>query len=313
MSKKAFFYIDDVIWVFRDLTRNRPSKLFDHPFLKLLKEAHDKYGMKTQLNIFYQTDENYYGYDHFNLSEMTDAYKDEWQQSCDWLKFGFHARQEFPDYPYINADYDDVMLDFKRMEKEVLRFAGENMIAKGCTPHWRPISKDACLALRDCGIKLISATYGRKIAYNGPDDLPYGHAARLLCNRKPETSIFIRDTYDVAISKSLCGYNHITEGQREKTMYNFDCIKDEQTGLFFKDIGNILCVNHHTLESIKPIAEEKMGVDFYAYATHEQYFFPEYFAYQQDYSEKVLYVAKQLYENGYEYIFSQDLVTYSEK
>jgi len=60
MSPKTYFYIDDVIWLFRDLTRQRPSSIFDHPFLAGLKSAHDKYGLKVQLNCFYRTD--YFGY-----------------------------------------------------------------------------------------------------------------------------------------------------------------------------------------------------------------------------------------------------------
>ena len=63
MTKKAYFYIDDVIWLFRDLTRERPKSLYDNAFMKMLKEAHDKYGMKVQLNIFLRTD-FYYGNDY---------------------------------------------------------------------------------------------------------------------------------------------------------------------------------------------------------------------------------------------------------
>ena len=52
MDKKAFFFIDDVIWCFRDIAKNRPESIFDQPFLKLLKKAHDEYGTKVQLNLF---------------------------------------------------------------------------------------------------------------------------------------------------------------------------------------------------------------------------------------------------------------------
>ena len=59
MNKKTLFFIDDVIWVFRDLTRQRPASLFDNPFMRLLLELHTLYGVKTQLNVFYQTDTFY--------------------------------------------------------------------------------------------------------------------------------------------------------------------------------------------------------------------------------------------------------------
>ena len=37
-GRTASFFIDDVIWVMRDLTRQRPKSLFDNPFMKPLKE-----------------------------------------------------------------------------------------------------------------------------------------------------------------------------------------------------------------------------------------------------------------------------------
>ena len=70
MNKKASFFIDDVLWVFRDLTREQPASLFDNPYMKTLKDAHDKYGVKTQLNVFYKTS-FWYGADEFSLSDDT--------------------------------------------------------------------------------------------------------------------------------------------------------------------------------------------------------------------------------------------------
>lgn len=309
MNKKAFFFIDDVIWVFRDLTRKNYESIFDHPFLKVLKEAHDQHGLKTQLNLFYMTD-TYYNNDIFTLAEMTDKFKKEWAEASSWLKFGFHARKEFPDYPYINASYQDVYDDFKMMEKEVHRFADAKNMAKATTPHWRPISKEACLALRDCGLKLISASYGKKIEYdNDPSSLPYGHAQRLLCNRKPETGIFIRETRDKAITRSLSGYNHITEEQWELTADNLGTITDEETGLKFKDLGGHgVCLNLVTEHEVIDAMSPRMGNEFYCYGTHEQYIYPDYFAYQEDYPRKIMIAAKYLVDNGYEFIFSEDLV-----
>ena len=44
-GKCAVFYIDDMIWLFRDLARHQPARLFDNPFLKVLKEALDHGGL----------------------------------------------------------------------------------------------------------------------------------------------------------------------------------------------------------------------------------------------------------------------------
>ena len=116
-GKKASFFIDDAIWFLRDLTRQRPKSLFDNPFMAPLKECHDKYGLKLQINLFYRTD-FYYGMDEFTLKEVTDAYKSEWQANKDWLRLGFHSLQEFPDYPWLNASYADVKKFFAMTHSE---------------------------------------------------------------------------------------------------------------------------------------------------------------------------------------------------
>ncbi len=307
MNKKAYFFIDDVIWVFRDLTRKRPKSLFDNPFMSVLKTAHERYGMKVQLNTFMRTD-FFYGADEFCLSEMTDAYKKEWEESADWLKLGFHSKQEFPDYPWINSDYDDVKIIFEQIKGEIERFAGENTFALGVMPHWMPVSRDGVRALHDGGIKILGASYGKRMPYNGaPGSLPYGHAARLLQNRKPETELYTRVSLNEAIADSLCGYNHLPDDEIENR-YGIGAYLDKETGMYFKDFitGPILDLSkpENLLNEMAPNLEH----EFFGYATHEQYFYPEYFAYQPDYAEKIYLAAEILTKNEFEYIFIEDLV-----
>ena len=310
MSKKAFFFIDDVIWVFRDLTRQRPASIFEHHFLKSLKETHDKTGLKVQMNLFYRTD-YFYGNDEFSLADMTDAYKAEFEANSDWLKFAFHAKEEFPDYPNINADYQDIKDLFLAMEREVIRFAGENSWAKKalCT-HWLPLSKDACKALKDCGTEMVCCTYGEVEEYNGDvNSLPYGHAARLLQNRKPETKVFFRKSRDVAISYSACGWNHLTEAQWEATKTTLDAIKDEETGLWVKvycNTGTInLCENFEQVrEDIVPALDN----EYLGFLIHEQYYYPDYYAYQPDAAAKIDLAATLIADAGFEFVNGEDLI-----
>ena len=217
MEKLAYFFIDDVIWTFRDIAREKPASLFDNGFMKMLKDNHDKYGLTVQLNLFYATDV-YYGNDFFNLSEFPDTYKDEFQANKDWLILAFHARQEFPDYPYINATYKDVYDDYKIIEKEVIRFAGEGLFSDVLCTHWLPLSKEACRALVDCGIRINSPSHGETREYEGDMSvLPYGHAARLLQNRQPESKIFTRKNSDPRLLASICGYNHLSDEEYNST------------------------------------------------------------------------------------------------
>ena len=53
-GKRVAAYVDDVIWCLRDLTRTKPKSVWDVPYFKMLKECHDRYGMKVQLNLFYR-------------------------------------------------------------------------------------------------------------------------------------------------------------------------------------------------------------------------------------------------------------------
>lgn len=301
MERKAYFYIDDVIWPFRDLMRDHPKSIFDQHLLGMLKEAHDKYGLMVTLNCFYRTDYSYTD-DEFTLADMTDEYKAEWEANSDWLKIGYHAKQEFPDYPLINVEYDDMKNQYMRFANEVKRFAGENVLMESINPHWWPTSKDGCRALRDCGIKLFSCTYGVVKDYNGdPASLPYGHAFRLLQNRKPESKLFYRQGRDTAVSNSLCAYNHMTEKEVEETHGTFKTIYKEELGIHFKKFGNGICINTHQLNEVESCLLKCLDKEYVCCATHEQYAYPEYFAYQPDTKEKILKMCEVLKENGYEF------------
>ena len=309
MNRNAAFFIDDVIWTFRDLARLRPQSLFDNPFMKMLKTAHDLYGMKVQLNVFLRTD-FYYGNDEFNLREMPDCYKSEFEEASDWLKLAFHAKQEFPDYPYVNASYEDAKANYDEFKNAACHFAGEKSIAVTPIIHWGAMSLDGCKALYNSGVRLLSASPGKRTEYNGdPTTLPYGHAGRLLQNRKPEAMVFERDTRDKSIKASICSHNFINEEQFAETKYTLNAIKDEATGLYFKKLNVGLVLN---LTPLNELEEEFLlkgiGREYCGYSTHEQYFYPEYYAYQPEYKEKLMIACEELYKNDYTFIFMQDLI-----
>ena len=305
--KYYFSFIDDVIWVLRDLTRNKPDGLFSHPFFKILKNAHDKYDYKVQLNLFYRTD-YYYGMDEFNLSEVTDAYKEEFEAASDWLKFSFHSYQEFPDYPHINSSYNDIYKLFNMIKKEIFRFAGEKSFGYGIIPHWIPVSFEGCKSLKDSGAKLVAVSVGEKIPYNGnPDSLPYGHAGRLLQGRKEESMLFKRDTKDVAIESSLCGYNHFDNPVLFENDKDLIYIKDEKTGLNFKKLDDSFDLNLFTVTELEKELERREADTLICSGNHEQYFFPDYFAYQPEYEEKIYTLARIAKEQGRKCIFIEDI------
>ena len=308
-GKNASFFIDDAIWFLRDLARKRPKSLFDSDFLKPLKDAHDRFGLKLQINLFYRTD-FFYGMDEFTLAEVPDCYKAEWQANKDWLKLGFHSLQEFPDYPWVNIDYADVKKLFGMIKGEIDRFAGEGVFTTALVPHWCPMSKDGCRALKDCGIKLMECSVGPRYRYDGDRNrLPYGHGLRLENNRKPETAFFWRDSRDAAIMSSICSYNHISSAQSDATANSYRYVLDAETGMRFKHLfGDAPVLNLVDVPTLRADTEKLLGREHLVFSDHEQYFFKDYFAYQRDYMEKIMEMSRMMHANGYGFIFIEDLV-----
>lgn len=306
MNKKAYFYIDDTIWALRDITRMRPASMFDTPFFNMLKTAHDKYGTKVQLNLFYRTS-YYYGNDDFCLSEVTDAYKSEWEANSDWLKMSFHAKEEFPDYPHVNAKYEDMKAQFKTVENEVIRFAGEKSFTYAVCPHWNAVSKNGVKALHDCGVKLLATTKGYTFDFEKYRHLTRpGDDSRLLYNRQSEARLRSDLSAPEKPYLSLCAHNHLSLEQYDEIRGTLNCFKDEEIGISYKDYA-CLCLNRKSLDDIENIIIEHVGDEFIGIGNHEQYFYNDYFSYQPDYAEKIYKMSEILSQNGYEFFFIEEL------
>ena len=306
--KKAYFYIDDTIWVLRDITRQRPKSLFDNPFMKMLKNAHDRYGVKTQLNLFYRTD-YFYGNDEFTLADVTDAYKAEFQAASSWLKMAFHAKQEFPDYPHVNATYDDIHDIFKNIEKEVIRFAGKDSFAYSTCTHWLPVSKEGVRALKDCGVKILDSTYGEKFDNEGNFDfLPYGHSFRFLNNHQKDTMTYWAiDRRTGNKWYSIGGYNHLTIEEHQSTYGTTKHIYNEETKLPFKKFATS-CLNTTPYDKLEDLFSPQLDNEYIGIVDHEQYFYSDYFAYQPDYAEKIYKMGELLTKHGFEFICGEELL-----
>lgn len=306
MKRYVQFFIDDVIWLMRDLTRLRPARLFDHPFLSILKNAHEQYGVKVQLNLFYSTSP-FYGNDEFTLKETTDAYKSEWEEASSWLKLAFHAYAEFPIFPYVNAEYETVCDHYRKIATEIRRFAGEASLATGIVPHFAPISKDGVQALKDCGARITYATYGQKHpAASDLSDVPKHLRECFPENRKPETMLFTRRYENQTVQNTVCGYNHITQEQYDAIFDNIKTVRDEKTGMLLKNSAQLV-LNSTKLSDLSDEIKKLWNREFIIIGNHEQYFHSDYSHYQPDYGEKIYTMAALLKEAGYEYIFMEEL------
>ncbi len=266
-TNKYRFSLDDNILFLKDISINSSKyrSIFENPYLGLLKEVHDTYGTKIHLNIYYQTE-------GFNLSDMPDKYKGEWKGNSDWLRLSFHALQNDPDKPYLDAGYDQVKKDCELVKKEISRFAGDELLGPVTTLHWGEAKVEGCRALRDCGYKALTGYYD-------------------LENGKPVVSYYL----DAEMA------NHVTE----RTIW-----ADNKEGIIHKKIH--LVINSHPLDAIVPLLDEikkvKRRSSFIDLMIHEQYFYPSYTAYQPDYREKVMTAIKWASDNGYKPSFLSDCI-----
>jgi len=306
MTKLAHFFVDDTIWALRDITRQRPASLFENPFFGMLKTAHDRYGVKTQLNLFWCTDK-FYGADLFTLADVTDAYREEFAAASAWLKFAFHAEKEFPPYPLVNVSYDEMYRLFRAVEEEVFRFAGKQSFTYGTCVHWLPVSKDGVQALYDCGVRLLACTAGDITDDSNLCYLPQDQAERMLLHRTPQARVFCGGIRETGLDFAICSYNHLSTAESEAIHCTKASAADGEIGMCFKDVYHVT-LNITPYDQIETEFAPWLDNEYIGICDHEQYFYEDYPAYQPDYAARICKMGELLAKNGFDFIFLEDLV-----
>ena len=262
-TKRFAVSVDDNIWWLQDLNDHPYRSIFDNPYLAVYQEAHDLYGIKLRLNIFYHTDRR----GGFDLSRMTDRYRDEFLANHDWLHLAFHAESELPDWPYAEATYAGLKYDYDRIKREVKRFAGYE--PDRCTTiHFGSGSRQAVRAIRAEGVRTLmgymEVADGRSYVsyYLSPEEVA-----------KVNEFGFWKDHGEDMIF-----------GRIDCVMNQYDC-----TGIAARMDE---CLRRFPKNGYIEIM------------IHEQYFYEDYPSYMPDYREKVLTGVRYCVEHGYRPMFS---------
>lgn len=288
-DKKSFrrcsFYIDDNIFLFTELTKQRPKRAFDHFYLAFLKEMNEKYGLKVTLNCFYHND-----HEEFLLKDMPDVWKSEFEDNAHWLKFALHAYSEFPDRPYIEASKKQFLDDYELMEKEVTRFAGRSSFIVPQLLHWNNISPGVAEELFKLGANCYSeALRPRLMSSPPPEDIP-----------ENLRSSAIRTEVNIPVQE--CMARHYGFAEEILYMNKHNLIFDPEMKIFFyRDwiICNLLELDQIP-ELFKQVlsVSDQYGNDVFSAGGHEQYSFPGYFNYQPDHFAKLETTTKLMVENA---------------
>lgn len=269
-AKKYRLSIDDNIRFLQDITSNTGmyTSIFDNAFLKGLKKLHDQYQTKVHINLFYQS----VGED-FTLSAFPDIFKKEWQANAHWLRLSFHAYKEFPDAPYKNTTFATIKNDCDLIVHEIRRFAGDALIGPVTTVHWGEVNTEGARALRTAGYK------GLLGYFNVDDDQP-----------------------------SVSYYLNTEQRRHMKKRFIW---KDESEDIIFIRSSMVLdrTKKEDIVQGMNHYGNTPSGLPPYVdYLIHEQYFYPDYVAYQPDYFDKIETAVKWAYEHGYEPAFLDECI-----
>lgn len=260
--KKYRFTVDDCVRCFEDLNARGYASIFENPYLALWKQAHDRYGSRVHINVFERSVTG-----AFDLTMMTDRYRDEFIRNSDWLSLTFHSAGEFPDYPYRSAGYAEVASDCARVSAEIKRFAGHGVLRDTTTLHWGSATREGVRALRDAGFRALC---GYLCFDAGGEPMVSYHLA-------PET---------------------VRRAMGREGWMDFDA------DVFFPKLDFVLNAPDMTADRVKPFLDDLAARphegQFIQTVIHEQYFYPDYHHYEPDYAQRVLAMAEWMAGHGYE-------------
>lgn len=252
--------IDDCIRPFENIWRNQDTytSIFQDPFFALFRDLHKQYGVPVHMHIYYENEDG-----TFNLSMFPDKYKEEFQANGNWLKFTFHGYKDLPDHPYREASYEEVLRDGQLVQKEIMRFAGEEVFSHVTSEHWSDSGREATRAFRDLGFVVLDGYF--EFDEEG----------------KPAVSYYLNPEETVHACSRDFWVDHSE---------NFIFVKDD----IVIDTVPLDEIDNH----MERVSKEKNHC-FHYLIVHEQYFYEEYERYEPDYRERVFAAVDWCHRNGY--------------
>jgi hypothetical protein len=263
------FQVDDNSFFTRDIRQKDYKSIFESPYLRMFRDFNRKYGTKVVLNLFYSTPE-----EDFNLSQLSDKHKSQWEDNTHWLKLAFHARNEFPNHPFLVRTPEQLGEDIDLIESQIKRFAGEKVYTRTALLHWGTIRRESLQVLIAKGWRTLS---GSVWPLHGQSVSPYSSQYQA-----PQYALRHLDAQDA--------------------WYNFD------NGLLFVKID--LCCNRVPLKDTLPTLQQAYDNpntrEVMDLATHEQYFWPFYKNYLPDHTNRLEQTFRFVTERGYKAIFPEE-------
>ncbi|MBR3762316.1 MAG: hypothetical protein IKK59_06195 [Lachnospiraceae bacterium] len=165
------FSFDDVYECLKDITEQAGvyRSIFENDFFAWLKRMHETYGVVFSLYTF-----NYFSKDpNYDISNLPNNYADELATNSDWLKFGFHSKDDLK--KYTEDEPENIKADYQKFLDAIMHATNQNehSIDRVVRLGFCAGSRENILALRDLknGIRgLLAADDGRLLYYFGEDE-----------------------------------------------------------------------------------------------------------------------------------------------
>jgi len=275
---KYRLFSDDNILFLADINANKDvyKSIFDNEYLSIYKKAHDLYGAKVHINLFYEFNEasaKSFGDDrpYFNLSMMTDRFKDEFIANSDWLKLAFHANSDYPPNPYGEADAEQISRDCICVNKEIIRFAGAGSLSDCTTIHFAKTTEEGTRALRSLGYRSLEGDF-------------------------------------VENEKYPCNYHY--DMKKVRHVMKRDFFYDRDIDIFFCRTDVVLNAKQcdYNLNKLGELINNPTEGGFIGLLMHEQYYYKDYKYHIPDFEARILEPCKFLWENGYSGAFISEIL-----
>lgn len=270
--RKYRLAMDDIVWTMRELAHRADdiSSIFQVPFFGMLRDLNSEFGTKIHGNLYYWDETR-----EFDLTQVPDKFRDEFEKNSDWLKFTFHARADLPNHIYRHAPYSELLHDYHLVTNEILRFAGPKVNTDVNGLHFAETTLEGARALRTVGIRCL-------VGYYITDEATGCPAIAYYLNRKQSEHCAQRDFW----------------------------VDNAEDIVFSKDK---MVIDTFALEEIEPFLDDRKqnhphDAGTMNFVTHEQYFYPHFSGYQENFREKIYTAIGWAAKNGYEPCFLDDVI-----
>jgi len=159
-DKWAHFSIDDVFLPLANLNQSTMTSLFDEPFFALLKRLHETYDIKVSLYCYFEQQGK-------NLMQVSSAFRDEFIAHSNWMKFGFHGKNET--FGYKESTKEQFLDDMSVAMDELIRIVGKESLTSTIRLHFYEGNSDVVESCKEQGMDSLLTNERDKLSYDLTD------------------------------------------------------------------------------------------------------------------------------------------------